>query len=147
MTSHLRESFRAARRTFLVAWTVRGDRSREAARRGGASVWRLDNCGDQVASVFKQAQWGGPVNDQECAILGEQIFNHGASVPFNPTAALTSAWCGALKAGVYLGRPRGTEFDVGRFRCQEFERGVTWAERANWANHGYDVGKAVATKS
>lgn len=111
----------------------------------GASVWRLDDLNAPNAVVLKSIDWETPVNQDELNAIGEQIFFKAAGVPFNPTAAETKAWLQAWRDGRYLGRPRGQEFDAGRFRLQEFEYGVTWAEKANWNNCGYDINKATAT--
>ncbi|MDE2096691.1 MAG: hypothetical protein KGL39_05535 [Patescibacteria group bacterium] len=99
----------------------------------GASFWQLDNAN---VTVLGGINWMTGPTDAELSAIGEQLFFKTAGIPFNPTAALTAAWLDAWKGGNYLGRPRGTEFDAGRFRCQEFERNVAWAEINNWGNRG-----------
>lgn len=112
----------------------------------GMSVWQASNIGDLNLKLLKGFNLeGGEVNPDELAIVGEQIWFKASGVPFNPTSALTKAWLKAISDGQYLGRPRGNEFDAGRFRCQEFERGVAWAQIGKWDNIGYELNKAQAS--
>ncbi len=132
--------------TASVAEVVVGLRLAQQMGLPGVSLWREDDMPSDLQEAIARFAWGGAMDESELAAIGQQIFHGGAGVDFNPTAALTAVWIQAWRDGHYLGRPRGPEFDAGRWRCQEFERGIAWAEKANWANRGYDLRQAVATQ-